>query len=750
MRREDFVMTREPTYEEFEKRVEQRTSELAEANEKLRQEIQKHKETEQALREKEALYHTLIEVSPDGIMMTDLQGNIMFINSQAVANHGYKSQDEMLSVVKNALDLCAPHERERFIQGLNNLLGTGIIRGVEYDLLSLRKDGTLFPGDLNLSLVRDTAGNPYAIIGTIRDVTERKRAEQELREHRDRLEQAAEERTAELTQAVRRLQQEIEERKRLAEALKETGAKFKELYSESKRAKEVYDSLLDTSADAIIIYDMEGKIKYVNRAFEQIFGWTLDEAKGKPIEFVPESEEEVAKAHMKDIVEHGKACSDFETKRFTKDGSVLDMSVSGSRYNDHEGKPAGTLVIFRDISEKKKIQAQLMQAKKMEAIATLAGGIAHQFNNALTTITGYVGLLEMDHRQDEKIAEYTTAMKQSAHRMALLTRQLLAYARGGRYNPQILSLGDFIRETLPLIQSAINPMIRVETDLPLDTMNVEIDRTQMQMVVSAIVANSNEAIEGPGRIRISTRNMDLDMEFIKDHPGLKPGPYVCLSIEDDGKGMDEETKSRIFEPFFTTHFIGRGLGMASVYGIIKGHDGWISVDSELGKGTVVRIYLPAIEAKALVEKKEDVKAKIEPAKTGPTILVIEDEEDVMIITRQALERLGYRVIEARTGQEAVEIARSFEGDIDLALLDIKLPDMRGDKVYPLVMEARPDLKVIVCTGYSIEGPAQEILDAGAEGFIQKPFLVSALDDKLKEVLGKNRVTDYGRGNRTTD
>ncbi|MFH1951154.1 MAG: response regulator, partial [Pseudomonadota bacterium] len=208
----------------------------------------------------------------------------------------------------------------------------------------------------------------------------------------------------------------------------------------------------------------------------------------------------------------------------------------------------------RTEEEKKRLQAHLQQAQKMEAIATLAGGIAHQFNNALSSITGHTGLLEMEYPEDEKIMDYAKAMKQSAHRMAHLTSQLLAYARGGKYNPQTLSLGNFVEGTLPIIQHTLDPDIRLETDLPQDVMNVEVDRTQMQMVLSALMANSNEAIDPPGRIRISTRNMDIDQKFIKDHPGLTPGSYVCLSIEDDGKGMDEETRDRIFDPFFTTHF----------------------------------------------------------------------------------------------------------------------------------------------------------------------------------------------------
>jgi two-component system, cell cycle sensor histidine kinase and response regulator CckA len=252
----------------------------------------------------------------------------------------------------------------------------------------------------------------------------------------------------------------------------------------------------------------------------------------------------------------------------------------------------------------------------------------------------------------------------------------------------------------------------------------------MQMVLSAILTNADEAIEGEGIIKITARNAVLDRGFSEKYPGLKPGPYVCLTIEDDGKGMDEETRNRIFEPFFTTNFHGRGMGMAAVYGIVKNHDGWIYVDSELGRGTVVQIHLPAVE----VELKKAEKPKLELVKGTGTILVIEDEDVVIEVTQAMLERLGYRVIVARTGKDAIHITETFDGNIDLALLDIKLPDMEGGKIYPFIMKSRPDLKVIVFSGHAIAGPAQEILDSGAQGFIQKPFPLATLSEKLKHVL----------------
>jgi CheY-like chemotaxis protein len=229
---------------------------------------------------------------------------------------------------------------------------------------------------------------------------------------------------------------------------------------------------------------------------------------------------------------------------------------------------------------------------------------------------------------------------------------------------------------------------------------------------------------------ISISSQEIDEEFVKNNPDLEPGSYVCLIVEDTGKGMDEKTKSRVFDPFFTTKLQGRGLGMAAVYGIIKSHDGWVSIESELSEGTVVNIYLPSVKVRTEAEKKPGA----ELPKRERTILVVEDENVVVDIFREMLERLGYRILLAQTGTEALNIAKTYDGDIDLAILDVVLPDMGGQAIYPLLMEARPSLKVLVCSGYSIDGLGQEIIDAGAQSFLQKPFSLETLSEKLKEVL----------------
>jgi len=506
-------------------------------------------------------------------------------------------------------------------------------------------------------------------------------------------------------------------------------AKAQELLRESEAR---YRLLIDNLPNIVFTGYKDWSVNFIDDQIELLTGYKKEEFNSYKIKWIDlivrEDLNSMKEIFIRALKTDKSYVREYRIKK--RNGDILWLQEGSQIVCNQKGEIEFITGAFLDITERRRLEYRLQQAQKMEAISTLAGGIAHQFNNALTGITGNISLLQLDLPGDENIRKYIEPMKVSAQRMANLSDQLLAYARGGKYQPKTISINQFLADTLPVLKHIIDPDISVETDFSKDILNIRGDLTQMQMVLSDVLINSSEAIDGRGRIRIATRLENVDKEFAFHYPGLKPGPHICLTIDDDGKGMDLETRSRIFEPFFTTKFQGRGLGLASVYGIVKNHDGWISVDSELGVGTVVRIYLPAVD----VQIQAVEMPKIEPRKDAGTILLIEDEEVIMDVGQAMLERLGYRVLVAKNGSEAVSMIKTFEGDIDLALLDIQLPDMEGGKVYPLIKDMRPDLKVIVCSGYSIDGPAREILKAGAQGFIQKPFSLENLSIKLKEVL----------------
>jgi PAS domain S-box-containing protein len=494
---------------------------------------------------------------------------------------------------------------------------------------------------------------------------------------------------------------DITERKRSEEAL--------------QKSEEKYRLLIENAADAIYIVQ-DGKLKFANTKGIRMTGYSSKELEAMSfVDIVhPEDSELVLKRHLNRL-EGKEEPSIYSFRIIDRSGKVISVELN-TVLIAWEDRPA-TLNFLRDLTSQKKLEARLQQAQKMEAIGTLAGGVAHEFNNALMGIMGAIELLKMDLSENEKRHRYFETMTDSGDRMSRLTGQLLAYARGGKYRAENLLLDTFVTQTLQILQHELKPTIRVETAFPKGTWYIKADPTQLQMVLSAILANANEAMEDEGDIRITAEVKDIKRDFIKQDTSLQLAKYVCLAIGDNGKGMNKETKERIFEPFFTTKFQGRGMGMAAVYGIVKNHDGWIFVESELGKGTVVRIYLPTAE----VQITKDMSLRAGFVKGNGTILLIEDEDVVTEVVQAMLERLGYQVVVAKTGKEAIHITETFDGQIDLALLDIKLPDMEGEKLYPLIMKARPNLKVIVSSGFAIEGPAQAILDAGARGLFKNRF-----------------------------
>jgi two-component system, cell cycle sensor histidine kinase and response regulator CckA len=524
--------------------------------------------------------------------------------------------------------------------------------------------------------------------------------------------------------------QDITERKRMERELRENEAKYKKSYEESKRAERLFRSLIHSSADAIVIYDMKGRVQYLSPAFTNIFGWSLEEMEGKHIPYLPESEKESTMAIINDLAKSGIPCHSFETKRLTKKGEILDTSISASRYDDHLGNPAGMLVILRDISEKKSLETQLQYAQKMEAIGTLAGGIAHNFNNLLMGIMGNTSIILLSTDHADSHYERLKVIEKLAQNGSKLTKQLLGYAREGKYKLKTININKVIKETSETFETT-KKEIEIYRELSEDLYKIKADEGQIEQVLLNLYLNASDAMPKGGKLFLQTKNVTHSAIKGKSF-NPKPGAYVLIAIKDFGIGMDKKTMEQIFHPFFTTKGLskGTGLGLASAYGIIKAHGGYINVASEKEQGTTFTIYLPASNSK-ITEKKE-VSCKIK--RGTETVLFVDDEDRVLDVGKQMLEALGYNILTARGGREALAVYGSSKGEIDLVILDMIMPEMGGEETFSRMKEIDPEIKVLLSSGYSIEGQATEILNRGCNGFIQKPFNINDLSHNITRVL----------------
>lgn len=513
--------------------------------------------------------------------------------------------------------------------------------------------------------------------------------------------------------------------------LKMQNDELRRIQQELEAARNRYSHLYDFAPVGYLTANEQGIIQEANLTFATMIGGDRSAVVGKPLSsFILSNDQDIYYLHRQRLLASGDLQS-CRLRLVKNDGRHFQASLECMIVGQHNDDRRQIRMVATDITQQKKLEWQLQQAQKMEAVAKLAGGVAHQFNNDLFVITASTDLLKMHVPIDDDVTEYLSATKKAVDRMTQLTRQLLAYARGGKYEVQDISPCAFVRNALPLLQHTLEPTIHVETHLPDDIWATRGDASQLLMVLSGILSNAAEAVGADGRIKIACTNERITEKDAIGFPGLQPGSYVCLAVHDDGQGMDPETQKHAFEPFYTTHFTGRGLGLAAAYGIVKNHGGWISIRSRIGRGTCVCVYLPA---GGPVEAKKPPRSHSELHRGSGTILLIEDDSAVIDILRKLIERLGYQVIEATTGKEALRLAEEFDGYIDLAIMDVFLPDINGNKLYPSLKKRRPNLKVLVTSGYSIEGPAQEILDAGAEDFIQKPVFMEALSEKLKALL----------------
>jgi PAS domain S-box-containing protein len=641
------------------------------------------------------LSSSLLEAIPDAILAVNPDGIIVQVNSQTEEMFGYTRVEligqrvEML--VPERQRLLHRHHRERFReQPKTRRMGAGL------DLYGRRRDGSEFPVEISLSPV--SAGNGPLVLSAIRDVSDRKRIEEQLRRANEELNQ-------------RKDRQILDYQNRLA-------------------------LIVDSSQDAIIGKNLDGVITHWNKGAEGIYGYQADEVIGRSIAILapPDRPDEVAGILEK--IRGGESVEHFETVRVTKDGEYVHVSISVSPIHDVDGKIVGASAIARNVTAQKRTEDQLRQAQKMEAVGRLAGGVAHDFNNILGIIVACSELLRGRVDPDEKWLEYIENIRTAADRGASLTRQLLSFSRKQPIHPRVLDLNERLGEVTKLLHPLMGDDVQVVFQRRTAAAIVEADPSQLDQIIMNLAVNARDAMPRGGKLVIETATSDFDEAFAEQHRPLNAGRYVMLAVSDNGSGMDPLTVSHIFEPFFTTKETGKGtgLGLATVYGIVKQSGGNIWVYSEPGHGTTFKIYLPCADHK--LEQQPLVEAEMLPPRgEGATILLVEDDEMMRRLTRQMLEAHGYSVLEAADGKSALELLASNHTSVDLMLTDVVMRGMSGPEMVLRLLESRSAMKVIYMSGYTGELLAAHN-SAGTEMvLLEKPFTRASLLKKIHSVLG---------------
>ncbi|MBA4397442.1 MAG: hypothetical protein C0394_08685 [Syntrophus sp. (in: bacteria)] len=488
---------------------------------------------------------------------------------------------------------------------------------------------------------------------------------------------------------------------------------------------------IEQCAEGIYLAGTDWIIQYANPAFERMIGYEKAELVGWHTRRLKSGRHDRAfYTAIRNTLAQGEVWSG-RAINCRKDGSLFDVEVTVTPVRDRSGKVINYVAIHRDISNEVRLEKQLNQAQKLEAVGTLAGGIAHDFNNLLMGILGYASLMLLDTDENHPHYKKLKAIETQVQSGADLTRQLLGVARIGRYEVKPTDLNELIHKTASLF-GRTKKEIRIHEKYEASPWTVDCDRGQIEQVLLNLFVNAWQAMPGGGEIYLETRNFNLDENYTKPFSVVQ-GRYVRISVTDTGVGMDEKTRERIFDPFFTTKEMGRGtgLGLASAYGIVKGHAGIINVYSERGHGTTFNICLPASNAEAIAEA--------EPSGniiTGnETVLIVDDEPTVLNVAAEMLKGLGYQVMAAGGGRQAIEIYKANHGKIDLVILDMIMPDMGGGETYLALKAITPGVKVILSSGYSINGEAETIMDQGVQAFLQKPFDMAGLARKIRDVLG---------------
>jgi PAS domain S-box-containing protein len=504
----------------------------------------------------------------------------------------------------------------------------------------------------------------------------------------------------------------------------------------SEANKKRFVGLLETAPDAIVVVNTQGEMVLVNAQTERAFGYTRNELLGKQIGMlVPGGfQEHTDNSTYSNNNNEQPLSSGIELNGRRKDGHEFPVEVSLAPLETEEGMLLSSAI--RDISDRKRVEEELRQAQRMEGLGRLAGGIAHDFNNTLSVILGHCELLDDQILVSDPAFKDIQKINKAAQHAADLTRQLLAFGRQQVMQTKVVNLNRTIVEISNMLQRLIGEDIEVSIHQDGSLWHIKVDTTQVTQVIMNLALNARDAMPSGGKLTIETENVTLDEDYARRHSELRPGEYVLLAISDTGTGMDEATKNRIFDPFFTTKEMGKGtgLGLATVYGIVKQSGGFIWVYSELGQGTSFKIYFPRSEAPKSVEPTALVSG--ENLHGTETILVLEDNDQVREVAVVFLESFGYKVLEANEPEKALEIARTYDGQIHLLLTDVVLPKMSGRAVGEKIVKMRPETRVLFVSGYTSNVIVQKgILEEGVS-FLQKPYTREGLGIKIKAILSQ--------------
>ena len=643
------------------------------------------KHTENALRESEERFELVARAIGNAVWELDLTSRRLRWNVGAHSFLGYPPET-VISDYDHWRERLHPEDRERVLHSINDVIsGGGRFWMHEYRLLCA--DGSYAHVFDRGEVIRDDQDKPRRMVGAMTDITERKRADDSLRE-----------------------------------------------------TNETLRTLIQASPAGILVIDRREQVRIWNRAAEQIFGWNAFEVIGHPIPMLAAAEGVDEWSPLARRVLAGEALSGWEISVKRRGGTPMEVSVSMAPLRNGRDQISGAMAVIQDISQVKaaekhrmQLEERLWQSQKMEAVGRLAGGVAHDFNNLLTAVSGYAELIQSRFEAPDPVRTYADEILTSSDRAAQLTRQLLAFGRRQILQPRVLDLNDVVRGMEALLRRLVGEHIDLGTALDPRLGSVRADQGQIEQVIMNLAVNARDVMPNGGKLTIETRNIELEESYFERHGRARSGPHVVLVVSDTGCGMNPETRSHVFEPFFTTkeQDKGTGLGLATVYGVVKQSEGDIWVYSELGQGASFKIYLPRID-QAPAPPKEG--SRIQRRAATETILLAEDSDAVRRLLREILRKAGYTVLEARNGAEALETSRTFEGVIDLLLTDMVMPQMSGRELGAHLATKRPRMRVLFMSGYTEEAIVRNGVLAPGTAFLEKPFTPTSVITRVRELL----------------